>query len=240
MVPRTLIAGLIAGGAFLHPGHCDVLATEPPALSEAFARLDALAKEIDERLRALGVETDTPQAPGPDRHSTAGCIAPDADPQSAGAQSARLSCAPRENLAQRTRALKADFEAQRRTVGAINRDLPAFRDAMLDKRVCTDALAQEIGAALGRLDQLHLTAGCGAVARIGPCIDRLRADFERRMKETDNAVLLQRLATELKHLSSLNVEVVAFEEALLRGISKRNRLVQELREFTDVIEVSCR
>ena len=147
-----------------------------------------------------------------------------------------LSCVSRKEIVARTGALKAKFEESARTIIEINGEMPAFREGVVDVRVCTENLTKDITAAVVRLESLDIGTDCRGIAELGPCIDRLREDTDNELGLATSPVTLERLAAELDRVRSMNEQLIAVEQTLHRTVSKRRRLLQELREFGQELE----
>ena len=116
-----------------------------------------------------------------------------------------------------------------------------LRRTVLDmERVCTERLAKHIGSALGGIEALDLAADYRVVERLTGCVDRLREATDDELSATTSNIRMQRLAVEMERLGRMTHRVADLERALLRGISKRRRLVQELGQFQREIEAVCR
>ena len=236
----STIAGCFVGGMLVLSAPSVMAATVSSQLSEAFDTLDTLAAELDGRLGELGVP---PQPDGPERPQSddsesddsacpvrvAGFVPEDTEEMS-------VSCVSRKEIVARTGALKARFEESARTITGINGEMPAFREGVVDVRVCTENLTKDITAAVVRLESLDIGTDCRAIAELGPCIDRLREDTDNKLDVATSSVALERLAAELERVRSMNEQLIAVEQALHRGVSKRRRLLQELSEFGQELE----
>ena len=138
-------------------------------------------------------------------------------------------------------ALQDRYDEHGRTIIAVNDELPRLRKTVLDmERVCTEHLSDDIGSALGGIEALDLAADYRVVERLTGCVDRLREETDEELSGTSSNIRMQRLAVEMVRLGRMTHRVADLERALLRGISKRERLVQELGQFQQEIEAVCR
>ena len=231
---RRYIAGGVVGGALVLHGPCVMANSLSSELSGAFHRLDVLASELDGRLRELGVprEANEPELPLQDDACLAGVLgrAP------GDTRAMPMSCVSRSQMAARIGDLEARFEEHAKTIVEINGEIPALREGVVTVRGCTEELDRKMATAVVRLEGLDIGTDCRAIAELGPCMDRLREDTEDRLKRATTATAIRRLAGELKQLTSMNERAVAAEQAIYRGVSKRRRLLQELREFARELE----
>ena len=211
-------------------------ATVSSQLSEAFERLDNLAAELDGRLGELGIP---PQPVGPERlqqDDDSACSVRLAGLAPEDTEEMSVSCVSRREMAARILDLQARFEESARTIVEINGEMPAFREGVVDVRVCTEDLTKDITTAVVRLESLDIGADCRAIPELGPCIDRLRKETNEELDRATSRVALERLAAELERVLSMNEQSIALEQTLHRGVSKRRRLLQELREFGQELE----
>ena len=211
-------------------------------VDDAFSRLDELAEEIAERQRALGDAPGVVPVPAPPPGAVpAPAPAPAPAPLDTMPE-ARVdaSCATRQEMAERVTGLRKRYAAHGRAIVGVNDELPAFRAGVLDMgRVCTQRLANDITTARGRVEGLDLEADYRVVETLVVCVDRLREATDDELSATTNNIRMQRLAGEMERLARMTHRVADLERALLRGISKRDRLVQELGQFRQEIDAAC-
>lgn len=221
---------------------------------DAFSRLDMLAEELAEEQRKLGILTGTPpsiEAPPNlvDRVGTTtqtdltGAARSDREAvvQSAGSNGESTTCGSRQELSTTIGVLQERYDEHGRTIIAVNDELPMLRKMVLDvEHVCTERLAKHIDSALSGVDARDLAADYRIVEKLTGCVDRLRQATDEELSATASNIRMQRLAVEMEQLGLMTHLVADLERALLRGISKRERLVQELGQFQQEIKAVCR
>ena len=150
-------------------------------------------------------------------------------------------CASRQETAERITGLQQRYGEHGEAIIDVNEELSGFRKGVLDmERVCTQPLASDIASARARVEVLDLEADYRIVDDITACVDRLREKTDDELSAMTSNIRMQRLAAEMERLGSMTHRVADLERALLRGISKRDRLVQELGQFQREIEAACR
>ena len=236
---------VISVAMVVHMGARSAESAESLEVTDAFSRLNALAEELAEERRALGVSTGAPPSiVAPSSLAVpAGAARSDreAGVRSAGADGESAACGSRRELSQTISALQERYDEHGRAIIAVNDELPMLRRTVLDmERVCTERLAKHIGSALGGIEALDLAADYRIVERLTGCVDRLREATDDELSATTSNIRMQRLAVEMERLGRMTHRVADLERALLRGISKRKRLVQELGQFQREIEAVCR
>ena len=215
---------------------CGMAAATSSEVADAFSRLDALAEELAERQRALG---ETPGAAAIPAPPAVAAPAPAPLAPGAGVQD-ETTCGSRQDIIAQIKALQGRYDDHGTTIIAVNDDLPTFRQGVLDtRRVCTPRLTDSIGAALARVDGLDLEADYRVVDTLTACVDRLRQATDDELSAATSNIRMQRLAEEMERLTSMTHQVADLERALLRGISKRDRLVQELGQYRQEIGDAC-
>ena len=217
---------------------CGMAAATSSEVADAFSRLDALAEELAERQRALGEAPGAAAIPAPPPSAVA-APAPAPLAPGAGVQD-ETTCGSRQDIITQIKALQGRYDDHGTTIISVNNDLPTFRQGVLDtRRVCTPRLTDSIGAALARVDELDLEADYRVVDTLTACVDRLRQATDGELSAATSNIRMQRLAEEMERLTSMTHQVADLERALLRGISKRDRLVQELGQYRQEIEDAC-
>lgn len=159
---------------------------------------------------------------------------PSATPGEAG------SCGTLKEIEDRMEEVKERYEEYSLAINKANDKLPDFRKEILDpERVCARRTRDEIGSAIVWVRKIDILDDQKIVNTFAICIDGLRRETERNMDEADTTVRLQRLAARMEQLQAINDESMDVERALLRGISKRKRLLQELEQFHEEVTDAC-
>ena len=115
---------------------------------------------------------------------------------------------------------------------AVNDDLPAFRSGVLDEEgICAQRLGEDVYTALAQVEVIDLVPDRQVVDTFITCVDRLREETDEKFSTTTSSIRARRLANEMELLNEMTHRVTGLERALLRGISKRDRLVQELEQY---------
>ena len=258
LVVTAAACGLLAQLTF----SCGTAAAESPEVTQAFSRLDALAEELAARRRALGDVPGTASAFVPASPPAAGAGSPPAPaspPDSVESGRGRLfsirdlgapavaghggeaPCASRPEMAEVITGLRQRYGEHGKAIIGVNDEVPAFREGVLDlERVCTDRLANRIASARARVEVIDLEADHRVVGTLTTCVDRLREKTDDDLSAATSNIRMQRLAAEMERLGSMTHRVADLERALLRGISKRDRLALELGQFQQEIEAACR
>ena len=246
------LTALTVSAVLVQFGLCGVASATSSELADAFSRLDALAEELDELLRALGDASEAPSDSAPLLPPEAVPAVPSEDslvteemarepfpvPVDSGGSPA---CSSRREIAERTSMMEQRYDANGTVLIAVNGDLPALRAGVLDEEgICAQRLAKRVASALKRLGVIDFETDQQAVDIFVACVDRLREETDAELnKETNSGIRLQRLTNELGHLGDVTHRVTGLERALLRGISKRDRLMQELEQYREEIEAAC-
>ena len=235
---------LTVGGVLAQFGFCGLAAATSSDLSDAFSRLDALAEELAERQRELGGAPEAPFDPAP-------LPLPETPPpvdEALAPAPTRLPvdtqgkpvCGVRQDLAERMASLQQRYDAHGAVIIAVNDALPAFRAGVLDMEgICAPRLAENVDSALARIGVIDLEPDRQVVDTLITCVDRLREETDDKFNTTTNSIRAQRLANEMELLNAMTLGVTGLERALLRGISKRDRLVQELEQYRQEIQGAC-
>lgn len=242
----VVIAALIA--LMLHPGPHGAAAAESSGVADAFSRLDALAEELTGWRRLLGRSgaAATPPAAG-----ATGAPKPDAtddertDEESravtVATQGSPASCGSRQEMVGTITALRERYQDHGRAIIGVNDALPSFRTAVLDMElICTERLADELASTLERVEGLDLAADYRIVDTLTICVDRLREETDDELSATTSNIRMKRLAVEMERLGRMTHRVADLERALLRAISKRDRLVYEFGQLREEMEAVCR
>ena len=256
LVARS-IAGVVLGAFFAAQtptGLAQTAAPMPDAgaesrkVAEAFSRLNALAEELAEQQgriaqEAGGVPPPAPPPPGPvpapQAPSNGG---PRPAPSPSGSVPSETShCDPLEEITETIREVEERYGEYSDAIVEVNSRLPDFREGMLDPvRVCERRFGDDIGHEIGRLKELDILRDQRHVDGIGVCVDQLRRETDKEMgKEGITTIRLQRLAARLEQLTDINHQIINLQEALVRGNSKRDRLIQELDHFHEEVKETC-
>ena len=236
----ALIAAVLAGSLSAQLGLCGLAVARSPEIIEAFSELDRLAEELAERRRELG---EVPAAATPPASGTSdGAVSSEDVPsRDADVGGRNVSCASRQEVADLMEGLEERYKEHGEAIIQTNGRLPAFREKLLDaEQVCSRDLEGDIVAGYSMVERLELEADRDMVDELTICVDRLRHETDEQLSATTNNIRMQRLAAEMERLGSMTHRVTNLERALLRGISKRDRLVEELGQFRQEIEVTCR
>ena len=143
-------------------------------------------------------------------------------------------------MTKRISELQQRYEEHGTAIIDVNDQLPTLRKGVLDiERVCAKRLTDDIASAMARVEVLEVETDREDVNILTACVDRLREETNDELKATKINIRLQRLATEMERLVKMTHLVEELERALLRGISKRDRLVQELGQFQREIKAAC-
>ena len=157
-----------------------------------------------------------------------------------GTQSSSGACGSRQEMTERISELQQRYKKHGTAIIAVNDQLPTLRKGVLDiERVCAKRLTDDIASAMARVKVLEVETDREDVNILTACVDRLREKTNDDLKATEINIRLQRLAAEMERLGSMTHRVADLERALLRGISKRDRLVQELGQFQQEIKAAC-
>ena len=232
------------GAVLAQVGLCGMAAATSSELTDAFSRLDALAEELAERQRELGGAPEAPSDPAPlplpeTPPPVDEALAPAPTRLPVDTQGQPI-CGARQDLAERMSRLQQRYDAHGAVIIAVNDALPAFRAGVLDMEgICAPRLAENVDSALARVGVIDLEPDRQVVDTLITCVDRLREETDDKFNTTTNSIRAQRLANELEILNAMTLGVTGLERALLRGISKRDRLVQELEQYRQEIQGAC-
>lgn len=248
-----LLAALILSAALVQFSFCGVVGATSSELDDAFSRLDALAEELDKLLRALG---NAPEAPPSDSTPLPPPEAVPAVPPDDSVAAEKLVrepapvpvvdsesgpvCGSRQEIDRRMSTLEERYDANGAVLIAANNDLPAFRSRVLDEEgICARRLAEDVYSALAQVEVIDLAPDRQVADAFVSCIDRLREETDEKFNTTTSSIRVRRLANEMELLNEMTHRVTGLERALLRGISKRDRLVQELEQYRQLIQDAC-
>ena len=228
MKRTTFIVGLIIAGLSTPLG-TGPAAAESAAVAEAFSRLNALGEEVQDRLRGLDEPQDTRAAP-----QKAG-TAPSDEPRTD-----MPACGLRPALLGELTLLRKRYESHGSVIVDVHEELTSFRGGVLDvERACSRSLAEDIADARQRVAKLDLDADHRQIDGLTICMDKLRRKTDSELNETKSNIRLQRLAAEMERLHLMTDLVTELERALVRGVNKRGRIVQELGQFQQEIQDAC-
>ena len=244
---RGFIVAIVISCLLVLSGFRGTAVAESADVTEAFSRLDALSEELLKRRRALeerGLGVSPAPAPAPPA-----VVAPAPAPSSgirqildsiAGKRSKAKPCGSRQEMTKRISELQGRYKKHSTAIIDVNDQLPTFRKGVLNiEHVCAKRLTDDIASAMGRVKVLDVETDREDVNILTACVDRLREKTNDELKATKSNIRLQRLAAEMERLGSMTHRVADIERALLRGISKRDRLVQELGQFQEEIKAEC-
>ena len=251
MTIGRFIAALGVGLVSTQFGLCGAADATSAELTEAFSRLDALAMELAELRRALGeagepVSDSIPlppseavRAPRP----TDGAASEDQEsgpaPPPVGDQAGTI-CGSRQEMAERISGLENSFNRRSDIIIGVHGLLPGFRVGVLDTEgICASSLHNEIESAMAGVSGLVLDPDLQTVAGLASCLDRSRETTNKGLVSTESTIGLLRLDRELALWTKMTMRVTELEQALLRGVSKRDRLMQELELFRHEIAQAC-
>ena len=236
----ALIAAVVAASLGAQVGLCEFAVARSPEIVEAFSELDRLREELAERRRELGEVPANSTTPALDMSDDA--ASSEEVPGGVGdAGGGVVACVSRQEVADLMGGLDERYKEHGEAIVQVNGELPAFREKLLDaERVCSPDLESDISAGFARVETLELEADRDLVDELTICVDRLRHETDEQLSATTNNIRMQRLAAEMERLGSMTHRVTNLERALLRGISKRGRLLEELGQFRQEIEVACR
>ena len=216
---------------------------ESPVVAEAFSRLDALAEEL---ARADGVVP--PPVPPPPKPAPAPPNPPNGGPRPAPSlpgtvpvPSETSHCGPLEEITEAIKEVEDRYGEYSDAIVEVNNKLPGFREGVLDpERACGRRFGDDIGYAIRRLEGIDILGDQQHAGGLGVCVDRLRRETNDKMDEENiSTIALQRLAALLERLKGANGQIISLERSLVRGTSKRDRLVQELEHFHEEIKRAC-
>ena len=247
------LAALTVSAALVQFSFCGMAAATSSELNDAFSRLDALAEELDELQRALGnapeAPSDSTPLPPPE---AAPAVPPDdsavTETEEVAGEPAPVPvdsegnpvCGSRQEIAERMSMLEERYDANGKVLIAVNDDLPAFRSSVLDEEgICAHRLAEDVYSALAQVEVINLAPDRQVVDTLITCIDRLREETDEKFNKTTSSIRVRRLANEMELLNEMTHRVTGLERALLRGISKRDRLVQELEQYRQLVHDAC-
>lgn len=251
LVARTMIAGIVLGVFF--EAEAQIVAPVPdvgaesPEVAKAFSRLDALADELSE-LRRPPVQADGGDPPllGPipalEPPSTVSGPRPAPSlPSAVRGPSGTGYCGSLEEITETIKEVEERYDGYSVAIVEVNSKLPGFREGMLDpEHICERRFGDDISYEISRLKELAILGAQQHVGRLGVCVDRLRRDIEDKMSEENiSTIRLQRLVVLLARVKNTNDQTINLDRSLLRGISKRDRLVQELEHFYEEIKGAC-
>ena len=150
-------------------------------------------------------------------------------------------CGSRQEIAKELSELEKRYDENGTVLITVNDDLPAFRAGVLDDSgICAQRLTEGVNSALQQLEVIDFGRDQQDVDTFVPCVDRLREETDEKMSNATNSIIRhQRLANEMEILNEMTHRVTGLERALLRGVSKRDRLMQELGQYRDEIQSAC-
>ena len=255
MMFRRFGVAVAIGGLVLQLGFNSAPAAESSEVADAFSRLDALAEELAGWQRSLGqAGATTSTVPTPPTVAVPAAAAPQPEAiegvrsgqydgvqgLAAGTQDSSAPCGSRQEMAETIQAMLKRYEGHGRAIIEVNDKLPWFRQAVLDmERICTERLANDVASVLTRLEGLDLAADYQVVDRFTTCVDRLRQETDDELSATKSSIRMKRLAAEMERLGLMTHRVADMERALLRAISKRDRLVYAFGQFQEEMEAVC-
>ena len=262
-VARTvvlLLSPLLLGGTVLAqtPG----ATTESPEVADAFAELDALSATIASRLQDLRRYPGLPPAPPlpgspvapapvPVQPADSGGVAdaPPSPPSGAGdvnrteihEEGGPDRCGTREDMDLRIGEVEERFGEFRQTINAANRDLPIYREDVRDiNKVCTPQVEGSLASAISRLDRLEIETVYDMAVELLVCVDQRRRTIDGGLSQpVISDIRLRLLNDEMERLTDTTHRVQDMEQALLRAVSKRRRLAEELMQIRQEVSSAC-
>lgn len=221
-------------------GAVEATDSELPAVAEAFARLDALQRDLAAWRQALSGGSGEAPFSIPAVAEDEGVPLSTGEVSSAPSRMRDVSCDSREKIDDNLGEIEERHAEAADTIIDANQDLRNFRAGLLNlDEICEPRLADGIASAETRLLELDIETDRTATNEISICIDRLRKRTDNDLKQADSSIRMRRLAAEMEGLIAVTERAMELERALLRGRSKRDRIVQELRQFQQEIENAC-
>ena len=221
---------------------------ESPEVAEVFSHLDALADELAElRSQAGGIVPPPPPvpdlgpSPAPRPPPNVAARPPPTLPESLpDVGPGTIGCGPLEEITETIKEVEDRYREYSGAIVEVNDKLPGFREGMLaPEHICERRFGDDISYEINRLKELAILGAQQHVGRLSVCVDRLRRETDDKMSEEISTIRLQRLAALLARLKNTNDQTINLERSLVRGISKRDRLVQELEHFHEEIRGAC-
>ena len=255
-----LLSSLLSAGTVLaqtSPGET----TETAQVADAFADLDALSATIASRLQDLGRHSGLPPAPPPPgpappppvpvppADSGGPADAPPSPPSATGDvndteihETEPKPCGTREDVDLRIGEVEERFGGFRQTINAANDDLPTYREGVRDANTrCTAQFESSIASTISRLDRLDIDAAYDVADELLACVDQRRRTIDGGLDQPNiNDIQITILTDELDRLTDTTLRVRdKIQDQLLRAVSKRRRLVEELTQIRRVISGVC-
>ena len=100
-------------------------------------------------------------------------------------------------------------------------------------------MEKDVTSTLSDLQKLNIEPDLEIAGKLTVCVDRMREETDAELSEATSSIRMQRLAAEMERLTELTHRVTDVERALLRALSKRDRLVQAFERFRKEIEDGC-
>lgn len=257
MVTRS-IAGVVMGSFFAAQTPTGLAQTaapmpdagaESPEVAEAFSRLDALAEELAKRRGLIaqaagGVPPpasplpDSVSVPAPRTPSNGG---PRPAPSPSGSVPSETSrCGPLEEITETIQKIEGHYDEYSKAITEVHGKLSGFRERVLDlERICEPRFGEDVGYEIRRLKELDILGDQRHIDGPSACVDRLRMEIDAKMSDEINHISLQRLGVQFTRLKDMNDQIIDLERSLVRGMSKRDRLVQELEDYHEEIRGAC-
>lgn len=230
--------------------------TEAAQVADAFADLDALSATIASRLQDLGLHSGLPPAspppgpaplppvPVPPADSGGAVGAPPSPPSATGDvndteihETEPKPCGTREDVDLRIGEVEERFGGFRQIINAANDDLPTYREGVRDANTrCTAQFESSIASTTSRLDRLDIDASFDVADELLACVDQRRRMIDGGLDQPNiNDIQITILTDELDRLTDTTRRVRNIQDLLLRAVSKRRRLVEELTQIRQVI-----
>ena len=151
------------------------------------------------------------------------------------------ACGTREDMDLKIGEVEERFVGFRQTINAENNDLPTFREDVRDiNKVCTPQVEGSIASAINRLDRLEIETVYDDTVESLACVDQRRRAIDRALNQPNITTIRIRILTdEMERLTDTTHRVQDMEQALLRAVSKRRRLVEELTQIRQEISSAC-
>ena len=221
--------------------------TESREVAEAFSHLDALAEELAERrgriAQAAGgipPPASLPPDPVPAPQTTSnGGPRPAPDPSQPMPREPS-HCGTLEEITETFNEVEGHYDEYSKVITEVNGKLLGFRERVLDlERICEARFGEDVGYEIRRLNELDILGDQQHISGPSVCVDRLRREIDEKMSEEINTIRLQRMAVQLTRLTGMNNQIIDLERSLVRGMSKRDRLIQELEYIHEEIGGAC-
>ena len=222
-----------------------VIGAENEIAKAFFDHLDCLAEQLSER-RNLATQVRECATIPPDPVLTLRTSS-NGDQRSAlsslGAEPSAIDhCDSLEEVSKAIEETKGRYMKYGDVIIKVNKNLPGFRKHLLDpKHICLSEFEKLVASGIQQLEEIDIRGDQQYVYGHGVCMDRLRREIDAKMSQDTNTIIRQqRLAAQQDRLRGINEQIINLDLSLLRGISKRDRLIQELKSFHEEIKEACK